>query len=234
MEPESILHGFLLPLLTALIVAFLVVEWFVERKKDKIAIYLTLAERELNNLLSSGLEHGGRKGKVAERIEWAKVFLPPPEAAAGGIPALGGITYGGTSSAEATRNIALEIIAANEKDLNGKGAAMGKASITAFLLREIYEGNIDAAQSKIFSDTLNNNGTPPFIAPGIYEIVGFEEFDPETGFPPKCGVSEHLLRRVVRERRFPRDIQIVKTDASGTRFRITGFDVLRDLTQQKV
>ncbi|NJM34287.1 MAG: hypothetical protein HC850_05730 [Rhodomicrobium sp.] len=149
MELENTLPGVLLPFLTALIVAFLVVEWFVERRKDRIAIYLTLAERELNNLLSSGLEHGGRKGKVAERSEWAKVFLPPPEAAIGGIPALGGMMWGGSGSAEATRNIALEIISANEKDLNGKGAAMGKASITAFLLREIYEGNIDAAQSKI-------------------------------------------------------------------------------------
>lgn len=234
MEAQETVFSIVLPLLAVLIPAFLIVEWLIERRKDRIAIYLTLAERELNNLLSSGLEHGGRKGKVAERTEWAKIFLPPPEAAAGGIPALGGMMYGGYGNAEATRNIALEIIAANEKDLSSKGAAMGKAAITAFLLRELYEGNVDAAQSKIYADTLNNNGTPPFIAPGIYELVGFDKFDPKTGFPPKSGVSPRLLRRVVREWRYPRDLQIVKTDPSGVRFRITGMEVLRELTQQKI
>ena len=225
----------LAPLLAALIIAYVVVEWFIYERKDRIATYLTLAERDLNKLLSSGLEHGGRKGKAAERSDWARPFLPPAGAEGGAIPALGsGYAMSGfPASSDATRNIALEIIAANEKNISGKGAAMGKATITAFLLRELYEGNVDSAQSKIIAEVLNE-GKPPYIAPGIRELVGFDQFDEKTGFPPKAGVSPRLLKRVVREMGYPRNIQIVKTDPSGTRFRITGRDVLTELTEQKV
>jgi hypothetical protein len=38
----------------------------------------------------------------------------------------------------------------------------------------------------------------------------------------------------VREFGYPRNIQIVKIDPSGARFRITGRDVLAELTEQKV
>ena len=206
----------LVPLLLALIGAFLIVEWFIDERKEKIATYLTLAERDLNNLLSSGLEHGGRKSKAVERSEWASAY-----------PIIQLSGFGHRTAAE-------DLIAENEKELKSKGATMGKATITAFLLRELYEGNVGAAQSKIFADTLNNEGTPPYIAPGIYELVGFDKFDAKTGFAPDAGVSSRLLRRVVREMRFPRDIQIVKTDAKGMRFRLTGKEVLTELTEQKV
>ncbi|WP_088348686.1 MULTISPECIES: hypothetical protein [Rhodomicrobium] len=235
-EYENTLANAVALILLVLLVAYAILQWFLDRDKGRIATYLTLAERDLNNLLSGGLEHGGRKGKVAERREWIQSFLPPPPSP----DSFGVITpspypiYGNFGSSEGFRNAAQELIQANEKDLGGKGTTMGKASITAFLLREIYEASIGAAQSKIFAETLNNGGTPPYIAPGIYELVGFAKFDPKTGFPPGAGVPGWLLKRVVRERNYPRDIQIIKTDAAGKRFRIEGMAVLRELTQQNL
>ena len=206
----------IVPVLLFLIGAFLIVEWFIDRRKEKIATYLTLAERDLNNLLNSGLDHSGRRNRVVERSEWMETY-----------PIFQVSGLGHKSAAE-------DLLAENSTELKGKGTTMGKATTTAFLLRELYEGNVDAAQSKIFADTVNNNGVPPYIAPGIYELVGFDKFRPKTGFPEGVGVSERLLRRVVREMHFPRDIQIVKTDPTGTRFKITGKDVLADLTEQKI
>jgi len=230
LETESTLANAVALILVGLLICYGIVELFVFEKKNKIAKYLTLAERDLNSLLNTGLEHGGRRGKVAERRDWATTYLPPAPAITtsySGFPA-----YGNFGSSEGFRSAAQELIAANEKDLGGKGAAMGKASITAFLLRELYEGNVKAAQSKIFVETLN--GSPPYIAPGIFELIEFGKFDPKTGFPPESGVESWLLKRVVRERQYPRDIQIIKTDAAGRRFRITGREVLQDLTEQKL
>jgi hypothetical protein len=133
------------------------------------------------------------------------------------------------------KSLAQELVAVNEKELQGKGAAMGKASITAFLLRELYEGNVDTAQSKIYAETLNNEGKPPYIAPGIYELVGFDKFDPITGFPPGAGVNRLLLFAVVLNRGYPRDVQFIKTDdATGMRTRLTGVRALLELTQQNL
>lgn len=237
MEFENTLANAVTLILLVLLIAFGIVEWFIHQRKDRIAILLTLAERDLNNLLNGGLEHGGRKGKVAERRDWAQTFLPPipPTLPPASLPSYSGFPiYGNFGTSEGFRSAAQELITANEKDLAGKGATMGKASITAFLLRELYEANVKAAQSKIFTETLNNGGTPPYIAPGIYELVGFARFDKEKGFPPGSGVEAWLLERVVRERAYPRDIQIVKTDPAGRKYRIEGDAVLRDLLQQNL
>ena len=121
----------------------------------------------------------------------------------------------------------------NETDRANKGNAMSRASITAFLLRELYEGNVETAQSKIWAEVVNT-GKPPYIAPGIYELVGYAKFDEKTGFPPHSGVSPTMLKRVVRERGYPLNIQIIKLDPAGKRFRIRGMEVLQELTQQKI
>lgn len=208
----------LLPVLAVLFAALLAIKYILYRQEAWVATCFTLAERDFNNNLSSGLEHGGRKGRVAERREWNEMAAPPRIQV----------------NKDGYRTATHDLITANEQELKGKGAAIGRASTTAFLLRELYEGNVDAAQSKIFTDTLNSDGTPPYIAPGIYELVGFDKFDPKTGFPPKAGVPRWLLLRVVRSWHYPREIQMVKTDPSGERFRITGLQAISELTEQQV
>lgn len=203
------------PILIALLAAYAIVEWFVWERKTQIAAWLNLAERDLNNNLSSGLEHGGRKDIVAQRSEWVA-----------GYPLI-------QVSGLGHRTVAEEMVLLNETDRANKGNAMSRASITAFLLRELYEGNVETAQSKIWAEVVNT-GKPPYIAPGIYELVGYAKFDEKTGFPPHSGVSPTMLKRVVRERGYPLNIQIIKLDPAGKRFRIRGMEVLQELTQQKI
>jgi hypothetical protein len=208
----------LLPVLAVLFVALLAIKYVLYRQEAWVATCFTLAERDFNNNLSSGLEHGGRKGRAAERREWNEMAVPPRIQV----------------NKDGYRTATHDLIAANEQELKGKGAAIGKAAATAFLLRELYEGNVDAAQSKIFADTLNSGGTLPYIAPGIYELVGFDKFDPKTGFPPNAGIPRWLLLRVVRSWHYPREILMVKTDSSGKRFPVKGLDAISELTQQQV
>jgi hypothetical protein len=203
--------------LLVLLAGFLVVRAVIYRQEEWVARCLTLAERDFNNLISGGMSHGTRKEHVAERREWNKMAeLPVIQI-----------------NTDGYRSVAHDLVAANEKALGGKGAAMGKASITAFLLRELYAGDVDAAQIKIFADT-RNNGEPPYIAPGIYELVGFRYFDPQRGFPRNAGVPPWLLRRVVRNWNFPRDIRMVYTDPSGEKFLRPPMDALAQLLQQNL
>ncbi len=220
-------------ILVVLLIIFAIVEYIIYKRQEWIANCLILAERDYNNV-ASGLAHGGRKERVAERREWNKMVLP------GETPAMGGGTTPETAFAGVQynqagyRSVAHELVAANEKEMTGKGATMGKAATTAFLLKELYEGNIETAQSKIFTDTKNNDGKAPYIAPGIYELVGFDKFDPKTGFPPHAGVDKWLLRRVVRSWNFPRDIRMIKTDEHGVKSFHKPIDALNQLLQQNI
>jgi hypothetical protein len=199
-----------------LIVGLIIVRVVIYWQEEWVARCLTLAERDFNNLVSGGLGHGGRKERVAERRHWNKMADKPViQVNAGGY-----------------RSVAHELVEANEKELSGKGTTMGKASITAFLLRELYQGDIEAAQLKIVADT-RNNGTPPYIAPGIDELVGFDKFDKELGFPRGAGVERWLLRRVVRRWGFPHDIRMIKPDTSPPTFR-DPMDALAQLIQQNL
>jgi hypothetical protein len=214
-ESDNNILGTVGPILLALLAAYAIVEWFVWERKTQIAAWLNLAERDLNNNLSSGLEHGGRKDIVAQRSEWVA-----------GYPLI-------QVSGLGHRTVAEEMVLLNETDRANKGNAMSRATITAFLLRELYEGNVETAQSKIWAEVVNT-GKPPYIAPGIYELVGYAKFDEKTGFPRYSGVSPTMLKRVVRERGYPLNIQIIKADPAGKRFRIRGMEVLQELTQQKI
>ena len=84
---------------------------------------------------------------------------------------------------------ALEINS-NELHTGGPQARpMSKARFTAFLLREIYEGNVKDAQRKIFNEVKSGN-SDPYIAPGVREIVGYDKFNENdvknNGFPPRA------------------------------------------------
>ena len=206
-----------LALLPLLIGGFIIVRLVIYRREEWVARCLILAERDFNNLISGGLAHTGRKEHVEERREWNKMAeLPVIQI-----------------NTDGYRSVAHDLVAANEKALGGKGAAMGKASITAFLLRELYAGDVDAAQIKISADT-RNNGEPPYIAPGIYELVGFSRFHPQHGFPVRAGVPPWLLRRVVRNWNFPRDIRMIHTDPSGAKYFRPPMEALDQLLQQNL
>ena len=92
--------------------------------------------------------------------------------------------------------------------------AMGRARFTAFLLRELYEGNVKNAQFKIFNEVAN--GGKPYIAPGIRQIVGYDQFDvndvKNNGFPSDAGVGWFPLWLTVKLNQFPGNIIMVKRD----------------------
>jgi len=200
-------------LLIVLLVGLAAVKVSLHFQEEDVARCLTLAERDFNSLVSGGMSHGGRKERVEERRQWNEMDRP----------ATVQINTAGF------RSVAHDLVEWNEKDANGKGTTMGKASITAFVLRELYAGDVEAAQIKIFADTRNNNGTAPYIAPGIYELVGFRHFDPQHGFPPNVGVKRWLLQRVVRRRGFPLDIRMKNADTNEFR---KAEDALNQLLQQ--
>jgi len=201
-----------------LVVALALVKYLIYRREKWVARCLTLAERDFNSLVSGGLAHGGRKERVAERREWNEMSQMPVI----------------QINTEGYKSVAHDLVASNEKELGGKGAAMGKASITAFLLRELYAGDVEAAQIKIFADTRNNDGTPPYIAPGIYELVEFNKFDRQNGFPPNSGVAKWLLKRTVRNWDYPREIRMLKTDDSGKKTFHPPLEALQQLVQQNL
>jgi hypothetical protein len=216
----EVLTSLLAPIILGLLAIFIIVEIIINQLEVNVYRWLTLAERDFNYLLSSGMGQGGRLERVAERREWNKMAqIPTVQINTGDY-----------------RSVAHQLIETNEKELAGKGSTMGKATITAFLLRELYEADVDAAQIKIFADTRNSSDgrTPPYIAPGIYELVGFDKFNPATGFPPNAGVPAWLLRRVVRKWNFPRGIRSVTTDESGIKIYRDPRDALAQLIQQNL
>jgi hypothetical protein len=183
-------------LLVLLLVGFLVVPILFLPQTIEISEWLTLAEHEMNSLLrawSGG--YSNRKEVVKERAEWLSM-IPDSEDPA--------------PFAEVYKNF----FDLNQEDLKSggsQGAAMGKVRMTAFLLREIYEGRVKNAQLKIFNEIAN--GGKPFIAPGIRQIVGYDQFDvndvKNNGFPPDAGVGWFPLWLTVKLNRYPRNIYMV-------------------------
>jgi hypothetical protein len=106
----------------------------------------------------------------------------------------------------------------------------GKARMTAFLLRELYEGNVGNAQLKIFNEVVN--GGKPYIAPGIRQIVGYDRFDDKdvknNGFPPGAGVGWFPLWLTVKLNRYPRHIIMVRADKTVAE----NWAVINELNQQ--
>ncbi len=199
----------LLPLLVFLIVLLL----FLPRTYQ-IAEWLTLAEREMNSLLRGwGGGYGNRKDVVKERADWLSM-----------IP---------NSNPAALADVYKSFFDLNQEDLKSggpQGAAMGKVRMTAFLLRELYEGNVRNAQLKIFNEVAN--GGKPYIAPGVRQIVGYDQFDMDkykkNGFPPDAGEDWFPLWLTVKLNRFPRNIVMIRTDKS----RVYNWDVIEELNVQ--
>ena len=160
--------------------------WARRKRLDDIESCLKRAERDMNAHISNALSHGGRKDKVKERAEWHKMAE----------------TSAFQTFNAGYRTPAHDLIELNEKDLASKGGAIGKASATAFLFRELYEGGVETAQAKIVAD-VKNGGSVPYIAPGISELIGFDKFDKDKGFPEGAGVDSDELQWVAKWRKFP-------------------------------
>lgn len=202
-------------------VVFLILLLLFLPRTYQIADWLTLAEREMNSLLRGwGGGYANRKDVVKERADWL-----------GMIPV--------TDDPAPFADVYKKFFDLNQEDLKSggpQGAAMGKVRMTAFLLRELYEGNVKNAQLKIFNDFYNSPKVPkepPFIAPGIRQIVGYDKFDPnnpnyDNGFPSAAGVDWFPLWLTVKLNRFPRNIVMIRADKS----RVYNRDVIEELNVQ--
>ncbi len=191
--------------------------WAWRKRLDDIESYLKRAERDMNSHLSNALAHGGRKDKAKERAEWHRMA----ESAA-----IQTFNAG-------YRTPAHDLIELNEKDLASKGSAMGKACNTAFLFRELYEGSVESAQAKIVAD-VKNGGSVPYVAPGISQLIGFDKFHKDKGFPEGAGVDSDELHWVAKWRKFPsEELLMVTIAAGGAKSAVYGQDVLINLTQQR-
>ena len=125
--------------------------------------------------LGRGLQKDTRKEWVKERADWL-TMIPVPK-----------------DKPEALADVYQEFFKKNQSDLEdgGKQATPGsRARFTAFLLREIYEGNVKNAQLKIFNEVKSGN-KDPYIAPGVRQIVGYDKFNENdianNGFPKGAG-----------------------------------------------
>jgi hypothetical protein len=204
-------------LLVLLLVGFLIVLMLYLPQTIQISEWLTVAERDLNSLLrgwGGGLQKDTRKEWVKERADWL-TMIPGSDPAA-------------------LADVYKEFFNKNQSDLEkgGSQAAPGsRARFTAFLLREIYEGNVKNAQLKIFNEIKSGN-KDPYIAPGIRQIVGYDKFNENdianNGFPSGAGEGWFPVLLTVKLNNFPRRIVWVKPDKTV----VENWAVLNELNQQ--
>jgi hypothetical protein len=200
-----------------LLIGFLLVLILYLPQTYPISEWLTLAERDMNALLrgwGGGLSGDTRKGWAVERAQWLERIPVPIE------------------KPEALADVYKQFFDLNQKELAGgsQGDNMGKARFTAFLLRELYEGNVRNAQLKIFNEVAN--GGKPYIAPGIRQIVGYDRFNDKdvknNGFPPGAGIGWFPLWLTVKLNRYPRHIIMVRADKTVAE----NWAVINELNQQ--
>ncbi|MFZ1107233.1 MAG: hypothetical protein WAN43_02640 [Rhodomicrobium sp.] len=182
-------------------------------KTDEISELLTLAEREMTALLrgwGGGLGKDTRKEWAEERGRWLQMIK------------------------DDKTDMAKTFFELNQKDLEGGAQATpgGRARLTAFLLRELYEGNVETAQAKVYNEA--KNGNKPFIVAGLRQLIDFDDFNDATGFPPGSGVDPYLLWLAVKLHGHPRHIVMVKTDANKNKFEVRNWDVINELNRQSL
>ncbi len=176
----------------------------------EIESWLTLAERELLRFMRDAWDPAGRLANVEERTRWNAMAQTPFI----------------QIFKEGYRTVAHEAFELNRQDMVNRGATLGRASMTAYLLRELYLGSVSRARSRVSSEI--QNGNPPFVAPGIREIIGFDngQLKDEPGF----GWLKVTL--AVEHGQFPRDIMIVNRTPQGTQV-MEGWEVIMQLTRQR-
>lgn len=178
----------------------------------EISDYLTLAEREMNGLLrgwGGGLPTDARKKMAEERASWL-AMIPK-------------------DSAEAVAEVYKAFYEQNQKELGGgpQADSMGRARLTAFLLREVYEGNIALAQLKIINE-FKNSGKLPFVVSGLRQLLELDSFDEKEARFKKAGVGWFTLTVAVKLHRHPRHILMVKPDKTV----VENWDVIDELNRQ--
>ncbi len=178
----------------------------------EISDYLTLAEREMNVLLrgwGGGLAADARKKMAEERASWLGMI--PKE------------------KADAVAAVFKEFYDQNQKELAGGAQAnsMGRARMTAFLLREVYEGNVGLAQLKIINE-FKNSGKVPFVVSGLRQLLELDSFDEKAGRFTRPGIGWFPLTVAVKLHRHPRHILMVKPDKSV----IENWAVIDELNRQ--
>ncbi len=184
--------------------------WKFEEEIWQIESWLKLAERELLKMIADGWDQSGRHARVEERAKWNAMAQTPFI----------------QIFREGYRSVAHEAFELNRADMANRGATMGKASITAILLRELYQGSVSRAKRKVSGEI--RNGNTPFVAPGIRELIGFDN----PGFPEEGGVNWLKLTLAVKHGQFPREIMIVNKTPDGTQV-MRGWEVIMQLTQQR-
>jgi hypothetical protein len=220
---DSVLNWGGLALLVLLVVALIGAFIYSLTQAYEVSEKLTLAERELTALLrgwGGGLSKPTREDMAKERAGWLGQIKRP----------------------EAYDELYKQFYEKSETDLGGgaQGAAMGKARITAFLLREVYEGNVVNAQRKIYNEYVTGGKKLPHIVAGLREILDFDNFNPEMpilnrapakyagpGFPRGSGTPWQILALATLIYRHPRHIVMVQNNAE-----IKNWEVLNLLNRQ--
>ena len=221
--------------------------WKFEEDIQGIQGNLKLAERELTKILADNWDQAGRKGKVEERAQWAAMAHPtvvhiiknadgtPVSMDPGKWSPLMQPSISQTYDA-GYRTVAHEAFDLNKADMSSRGAAMGKATMTAVLLRELYQGSPGRALKKIWGEFKLKND--PFIAPGIRELLNYDNFAKHKGadaFPKdhEC-VNWLMLELAVKEGKFPKELVLVDKGtltAEGKPTRFVGWEVIKKLTE---
>ena len=199
------------PIIAGVILVGLVGFIRFDPRTKKVSDFLTVAENDLNLLLRSwegGLSATERRDIARERAGWISMLPPSSE----------------------KRDLFFEL---SQKDLEGggKAAAGAKARMTAFLLREVYHGRVETAQSTIIAAT--KDGKQPYVAPGLRELLGMDSFERYGAFSAPV-YSPRRIRLAVNLFRHPREIRMVKTDPDGKRYEVLNRDVIEELTRQRV
>ncbi len=184
--------------------------WKFEEEIEEIEGRLKLAERELLAILGDNWDQSRRHAKVEERAKWNAMAQTPSV----------------QIFREGYRTVAHEAFELNRADMAKRGTGMGKAVLTAALLRELYQGGVSRAKEKVSGEI--ENGNTPFVAPGIRELIGFD--NPK--FPKEGGVNWVKLTLAVNHGQFPKELMLVNKTPEGTRV-MRGWEVIMQLTQQR-
>jgi hypothetical protein len=199
-----------------LFLGFLLVLLLYLPRTYEISEWLTLAEREMNSLLrgwGGGLADKKRQDWAVERAQWLERIPVPKE------------------KPEALADVYKQFFELNQKDLTGgsQGDNMGKARSIAFLLREVYEGNVRNAQIKLLNEARIAHeakpGSKPFMVSGLREILDYDEIVDKKKLPDKW-IGWPLMTLTVKLNNFPKEIIMVRADKSYAH----NWEVINELT----
>jgi hypothetical protein len=231
--------------------------WGVIKQFDdslsEIQSWVRVAERELMLHLTANWDQAGRVGKVRERAEWAAMANPeifpsifhvlkdpdstPKDANLVWLAGDAGkwraqnVPVVQAELPEAFGKLATDAYELNKTDMSNRGAAMGRVTWMAVLLRDVYQSSYGRAKAKLKAE-LDSGGTP-YVPPGLKELFGFgikeETVDGKTVksliFDPPHDYIK--LKLALRQGQFPKELLLKDKDKV-----FTGWETIWKLTQQ--